>query len=520
ATDLRRLAVKEVPPPSPAEFTGAVARTLSISRDFSPDTARVGESVRFTVTLKGEGNVALWPAPPVRWPGGVRVYPDQVNDQTGLVDGRLRGEKHFHYLVVSDSSGRLVVPALRYGFYNPGTRQYEVATSPAQVLPVQPNAEAALSRVSPPPLIPGSAVSPAWKLAHGLPLWVAILLLALPPILAVASVMLARRPHATLPVPGRVDALPAAEKQLLTALAPLVHDPDDLDGPELMRALRAAGVIESDVQEIVEVRERILQARFAGDGGLKRHTLIEQATKLSARLAGDGAASRRRPGLMARLPLLLLLIPLSGVGAQAPDPEELYQAGALRAAALRFADEAAAEPASPAHWYNLGATWFRLGDDASAVAAWRHGLRLAPRNRQLRQAIQLVPPPADGSGVWLSAFPVTPEELAVLAALCWIIGWIGIAVERHWRGRWLLVLAGGAVVGALAIAVQARQSQPIGVVLADANVTLSPHERAPVVAATRRGYAVRIERQESGWLLVEDLAGHTGWLPAARVARL
>ncbi len=519
ATDLRRLAVKEVPPPAPAEYTGAVARALTVSRDFAPDTAKVGESVRFTVTLKGEGNVALWPAPPVRWPGGVRIYPDQVNDKTGLVDGRLSGEKHFHYLVVSDSAGRLVVPALRYGYYNPATRQYEIAMAPAQVLPVQPNAEAALSRVSPPPLIAGNAVSPAWRVVHGLPLWVTILLLVLPPIVALTSVTLARRPRLAVATPGRVDALPAAERQLLDALAPLVPDPADLDGPDLTRALRAAGVIESDVTEIVEVRERILQARFAGDGGLKRHALVEQATKLSARLSGAGASSRRRPGLLP-LTALLLLLPLSSGRAQAADPEELYQAGALRAAALRFADEAALEPASPAHWYNLGATWFRLGDDASATAAWRHGLRLAPRNRQLRQAIQLVPPPVDGSGVWLAVFPVTPEELAVLAALCWIVGWFGLAIERHWRGRWVLVLGAGALIGGLAVAVHLRQAQPIGVVLADGNVTLSPHERAPVVAATRRGCAVRIERQESGWLLVEDVAGHTGWLPAARVARL
>lgn len=520
-TDLRRLVVKEVPPPAPAEFTGAVARALSVTREFNPDTARVGEPVRFTITLKGEGNVALWPAPPVRWPAGVRVYPDQVSDQTGLTDGRLTGEKHFHYLVVADSSGRLIVPALRYGYFNPGSDKYEVASTGADVLPVQPGAEAALSRVSPPPLLVGSRIPPAWRLVHGLPLWAVILLLLLPPAGAVVSVVLGRHRKTVLVTPGRVDALPAAEKQLIMALAPLVPDPSELDGPELSRALRAAGVAEADIGEIVELRQRIQQARFGGDGGLKRHALVEQATRMATRLAGDGAASRRRPGLHPLLPLLLLFVlPLRESAGQAPAPEELYLAGALRAAALSFADKAAREPASPALWYNLGATWFRLGDDANAAAAWRHGLRLAPRNRQLRQAIQLVPPPTDGSGNWLAVSPVTPEELAVLAVICWLVGWAGIAIERRFRGRWLLVLGAAIIVGGAGEIVEIREARPLGIVVADANLTLSPHERAPVVTGAARGNAVRIERQESGWLLVQDAAGHTGWLPAARVARL
>jgi hypothetical protein len=520
-TDLRRLVVNDVPPPSPAEFTGAVARALSVTREFDPDTARVGEPVRFTVTLKGEGNVALWPAPPVRWPVGVRVYPDQVNDQTGLTDGRLTGEKHFHYLVIADSSGRLIVPPLQYGFFNPGTDKYDVAVAPAQVLPVRPGEEAALSRVSPPPLLVGSRISPAWSLVHRLPLWAALLLILAPPAAATVSLVLGRRRIAVPAAPERVDALPAAEQQLILALAPLVPDPAELDGPALTRALRTAGVAEVDVREIVELRQRIQQARFGGDGGLKRHALVEQATRLTARLAGDGAASRRRPGLHPLLPLVLaLMLPLASLAGQAPAPEDLYQAGALRAAILGFAARAEAEPASPAHWYNLGATWFRLGDDANAAAAWRRGLRLAPRNRQLRQAIQLVPPPTDGSAGWLAIAPVTPEELAVLALACWLVGWVGVGVERRWRARWLAVLGAGVIAAAGAVTVHLRESRPLGIIVADASVTISPHERAPVVTAAARGNAVRIEREEGGWVLVLDAAGHSGWLPAARVARL
>ncbi|MEP6472106.1 MAG: BatD family protein [Gemmatimonadota bacterium] len=518
-TDARRLQVRDTPSPPPAEFTGAVARSLVATREFSPDTVKVGDPVRFTVTLRGEGNVALWPAPPLLWPVGVRVYPDQVDDHTGLTDGRLTGEKKFHYLVVPDSSGRLIVPPLHYGFFNPASAVYEVAVAAGQVLPVQPGSEAALARVSPPPLLPGNSLPAAWQAMHRTPLWAFALLLLVPPLLAVLRVRLSHRPHAAVMSAAQADGLPAAERRLLDALAPLVADPAELDGLALGRALRAAGVTEGDLAEIVSLREGLQYARFGGVGELKRHALVEQAAKLTTRLRGEGTASRRRPGLLPLVPILLLMVPVH-LRAQAPKPEELYEAGALRAAALGFVARTEQQPASAANWYNLGATWFRLGDDANASAAWRRGLRIAPRSRQLRQAIQLVAPPTDGSDRWLSVPPVTVEELTGLALLCWILGWCGAAVQRRIRSRWLILAGVGVACAVTALVQQRRQSQPVGMIVADGDVTLSPSERAPAVATATRGNAVRITRQAGGWLLIEDAAGHTGWLPAARVVRL
>lgn len=519
ATEERKLQVRDTPQPEPAEFTGAVARALTVTRTFAPDTVKVGDPVRFTVSLKGEGNVALWPAPPVLWPAGVRVYPDQVDDKTGLVAGSLTGEKKFHYLVVPDSSGRLIVPPLRYGFYNPASTSYEVAVAPGQVLPVQPGSEAALARVSPPPLLPGNRLDPAWRFVHTTQSWVFVLLLLLPPVAAAASLQRSRRRIAPVIKVEKGDALPAAERGLLEALTPLVPAPQELDGPALARALRAAGVVEADIQEIVALRDRIQFARFGGVGELKRHALVEQATALALKLRGAESASRRRPGLTSIIPVMLLLLPL-GLGAQAPKPEELYDAGALRAAQLGFIARTEQQPASAANWYNLGATWFRLGDDANASAAWHHGLRLAPRNRQLRQAIHLVPPPTDGSDRWLNVPPVTVEELLVLALVCWVVSWTAIAIHRtQWR-RWLIVALAGAGCAGYAVVLIRAQVHPVGMIIIAGNVTLSPSERAPSVTSTTRGNAVRIQRQDGAWLLVEDAAGHTGWLPAARVVRL
>jgi hypothetical protein len=522
-TEAAVLTVADVPADRPAEFTGAVARRLTVLRTMTPDSAVVGEPVTVTVSLTGEGNVTLWPAPPVRWPSGVRVYPDQIDDRTDLVDGRLTGTKSFRYLVVPDSSGRLVLPTLRYGFYDPGSRSFQVATAAGSVLPVGPAGEANVARVSPPPLMLDERPPLAWQLVHRAPLPAVIVLLLLGPLAFAGRVWQGRRPRTVTVTDAKGDLLPGAERQLAQALRSLAPRAGEVDREELIRALRAAGLDDTEASEIVALQERIRAARFSGEGALQRHALVEQVNRMVARLREEGAGSRRGPG--ARVALLLLAalaapaapMPLR---AQTPSAEELYQAGALRAAATGFALRTQSVPESPAAWYNLGATWFRLGEDASATAAWRHGLRLAPRSRELRQAVNLVPPPGDGSGRWLGAAPVTPEELLVLAVACWLAGWGGLAVERRLRGRWVVVLVASLLIAGGGYWLRASNARPLAIVLADGSLALSPHERAPAVVATAKGNAVMIVRQDGGWFLVEDADGHEGWIQAARVAAM
>ncbi|MFI5209999.1 MAG: BatD family protein [Gemmatimonadales bacterium] len=515
-TEPEVLTVDDVPPDRPAEFTGAVARRLAIARTTAPDSAAVGEPVTVTVALSGEGNVTLWPAPPVRWPDGVRVYPDQIDDHTDLVDGRLTGTKTFRYLVVPDSSGRLVLPAIRYGYYEPGSRSFQLATAAASVLPVGPAGEASVARVTPPPLMLDERPPLAWRLVHRAPLPLVILLLLLGPAAGAVRFWQGRRAPVTAPPDARGDLLPGAERQLAQALKSLVPRAAELDGEGLLRSLRAAGLEDAEGKEIVALQDRIRATRFSGEGGLQRHALVEQVNRVVARLREEGAGSRRGAGVV--LLLLAAVLSSTALSAQTPSAEELYQAGALRAAATGFALRTQSVPESPAAWYNLGATWFRLGDDASATAAWQHGLRLAPRNRELRLAVQLVPPPADGSGRWLGTAPVTPEELVVLAVACWLAGWGGIVVERRVRGRWLVVVVASLLIVAGAWWLRERNARPMGIVLADGSLALSPHERAPAVVTTAKGNAVRIISLDGGWYLVEDVDGHEGWIQGSRLA--
>jgi tetratricopeptide (TPR) repeat protein len=208
----------------------------------------------------------------------------------------------------------------------------------------------------------------------------------------------------------------------------------------------------------------------------------------------------------------------AGLLAQAPPPEALYEQGSLRAAAEEFADRAAREPAVAAHWYNLGATYYRLGQDGRARAAWLEARRLAPRSASVAQALRLTPPPDATSARWSWTPPVTPEELLLFGALGWLAGWLGWALRPRVRERWLILLVFSAAAMLAGLALRTWLRQPLAVVLARSTLRLSPHGLAPSVAILESGSAVRLVRRSPGWVMVEAPGSQRGWLTDEAVA--
>ena len=94
-------------------FAGAVGRGLSISQTVTPGAGKQGEAFTAEVTVRGDGNVALWPQPDLRWPPSFRVYPEAAHEQLIMQGGRLSGTKTFTFLLVADSAGALGLPPVR-----------------------------------------------------------------------------------------------------------------------------------------------------------------------------------------------------------------------------------------------------------------------------------------------------------------------------------------------------------------------------------------------------------------------
>ncbi len=497
----------------PEEFSGAVGAGLRLERRVSPQSARAGEGVTVELELSGEGNTALWPAPGLSWGPGVRAYSERVEERLSATDGRIGGSKVFRYLVVPDSAGALPLPPVRYAYYDLRTSRYETVAAAAGSVPVAPAAAAATAAALPPPLLHGSGTPFARRLVGGIPDVAWALVFLIPP-LALLVRARAPRPQRRRPASGGAG-LRSPEEELEALVMALVPDPDRRAGSRLAAAVRAAGADAELAARVAEVRERLLARRYGPAAAQPEDpSLAAEARELAHRLGGS-LRGWAVPGTAA---VLLLAVMAGAAQAQTPSPEALYGAGSLAAAAEGFARRAGAEPDDPAHWYNLGASHYRQGQEGRAAAAWLQARRLAPRSAAVNQALWLTPPPDAVSSRWRWSPPVTPEELLLLGSLGWLAGWIGWGLAPRLRDRWvvLLVFAACAAGGGLALRVWYRQ--PLGIVLDRATTRLSPHGLAPPVGPLEPGTAVRVLRRGRGWVLVRVPGEQRGWLPDGAVA--
>ena len=498
----------------PEGFAGAIGAGLALQRRVSPAAARVGEGVMVELALSGEGNTALWPAPELQWGPGARAYSDKVEELVGVTDGRVGGTKTFRYLVVPDSAGALTLPAVSYPYFDLAAGRYLAAALPVTALPVSPGGGTTTSTALPPPLMRPGSPALARRLGRGVPDWVWLLVLLAPPLLLAGRGWI--RLPARRPAPALAGDLRTAEEELEAVVRTLVPDPERRSSAGLVAAVRAAGADSALAARVAAVRERLLARRYGPDaGGPEDAALAGEVRDLARRLGGSLRGWTGRGA--AALPFALALWS-SAVFAQAPSPEALYEQGSLAAAAEEFADRAEREPSVAAHWYNRGATYYRLGRDGRARAAWLEARRLAPRSGVVAQALRLTPPPDATSARWSWMPPVTPEELLLLGAVGWIAGWLGWTLRPRVRERWLILLVFSAAALLAGLGLRSWLREPLGVVLDRSTLRLSPHGLAPGIAALESGSGVRILRRSPGWVMVEAPGSQRGWLGDEAVA--
>jgi hypothetical protein len=509
-----RLAVLPLPDDGrPAGFDGAVGSGITLTREVD-GPPRTGEPVGVRFVLSGRGNVALWPPPFIRWPAGLQVYPEGTDEKLDGVGGVLGGTKTFRYLVVPDSSGALPIPSVTYHYFDPEPATYRVASAPGVRVPVAPALTPVASRAEPPAMILAPAPPPSWRIAHALPGWGWIILWLAP----VAAFGLSRLPRRERAVAGRAERVPPwleAQRHLDGALHALGVEAGG-EPVALTRALRGAGADAALADRVVSVQGRLGAERFAPTGGGTSSALLAEARATSAALVRLAQRGRGRGARAIGIGVLLLLAARSdGQGVPA---ERLYETGAFRAAMEAYATRAAADPAVVANWYGIGASAYRLGEDGIAAAAWTTAARLAPRSRTLARALLLVPAPDPNTALWRGIWPVTAEELFLGATLLWLATWIGVALSRRWRGRWVVV-ACGAGIALLAAGWLAREGErPLGLVATAAPLRVSPHGRAPGSRDLPVGTAVRPTTRRADWTLVRAATGEVGWIPTAQVA--
>ncbi|MFQ6045620.1 MAG: BatD family protein [Gemmatimonadales bacterium] len=516
----------------PSGFAGATGADLTLETDLPKGELQLGEAATATVVLRGQGNVSLWPAPEIRWPDGLRVYPEPTEISVRSEEGVVVGSKIFRYLVVAESSGRHEVPAPAYAYFDTDRGTYVSLGADAVALvtpgfasaPGSPGAAGATPRRAQfaPPLRLDRSRPWTERWSRFVETRLLFVLLGAGPLLAVlirASVFAFRR------LERRADQRAAAvseegldprAQEFRRRLQELVPDAGLREGDGLAAALRAAGIETAVAEHAARVRDRVRRARFGPEGATDADELQAEVQVMIKALEDQPAtavAARARAGLA----VMLLLAAAAPADAQAP--EYLYQAGAYRAAADSFARRAEREPEVVDHWYNLGNALDLLEKPTEARAAWLRAARLAPRVEQIREALSRARAPDPDTARLTRISRVTPEEVLLVSLGLWLVGWIAVGASRRFRSA-IAVLVLSLALGSYGWWLRHVLERPLALAKGRSVVLReAPYRSAPGVIGLNEGAALEIRDARGGWLLVRR-GQEMGWVLAEEVVRI
>lgn len=488
------LVVRPIPPDLAAAVgSGPTASEMRVAWLGPASPLRVGIPSSIELLVSGAGNIALWPAPEIEWPDGLRVYPERTTERGRLTGGQLGGEKHFRFTVVSDSAGVYSLPRVRYPYFEPAAVKAMVALANPFPLPVLP-----AMRGAPRPVPPTVTGVPGVTLASQVVnmAWPVLLLIGLAP----PAWMLWQRRR---PRRRRVVAL---QKDSEVELRALLNEPADAGPERVAAALRHRGVPRSDAEQLHRWLVAVARRRYGPSGG---------ELPAAPAIMKDVLRRLRRGGVAVWL--LLLIAP--HMSAQADEAAQRFHAGDYAGAAERFAAVVASTPAAEAAWRDLGSARWMNGDDPGAATAWLHALALDPRDPLLRDAWRRnTAIPAEVRDL-APIIPVSGDELWLAALVCWLLAWGVSAMTRYRRVGVVLGLVALAAAGTAGMRWY-QASRPRALLRNGEAYRVSPIPNAPELGSAPSWTLIEVARQHTGWVLAVMPDGRRGWLPEAAIAPL
>jgi tetratricopeptide (TPR) repeat protein len=532
SSDSAHLVVLPLPPEGqPNGFAGAVGQ-LQLRASLVPERVAVGDASMLTVELRGRGNMRGLPQPALHVSEDLEVFPPTQEAQVEVESDIVGGVKRFRWVLVPEKPGALVIPPIEYSVFDPELRQYVILRSDTLRLHAAPAVAAETSDTSLRPLRDRRGrEAAAWTRS---PLFAALQVV---PVLLVGAGVVVRRRRERPPAPRQ------HEQRLRAELAALRQRRDDGVSVDLERLLHEAVRCLTEATGGDPVASLRLQGRAAAADSLEAlladlHRLryapeVERGSVAplfdrAARLIDALAPVRRwRARAAAGAAVIAAAVLLSWAGGHAQGDEfdrgvRTFLQGDYSAAANSFQAYVRANPADPHGWYNLGLAAHQAGDRGRAVWAWLRGLRLAPRDADLRHNLRLTAPAETSARVSPPDRLAAGERILIAAAAWWLLVLaLGFGGRRRRLARTLAGFA-AACLAAVVISLGVIETRPTLVTpLRDgAELFAGPSVREHPAGRLEPGHTARLLERRDDWLLVRFGAGREAWIERSAVAGL
>ena len=536
-TDSVTIIAVNPPADAPAEFGGAVGSAMRIESMLDTASSRVGGPMLFTVKVAGTGNVKLFPRPAVRVPWAGLVPADE-RVRVDSTSARIGGSKEFDWVLTPRVAGEFDAPRVRYGYFDPSRRRYDVAEAAAGRVKVRNGALASADTGQAQSVLAirtryaGAAWPPLQSRAE---FWLLMALVPIPAIVSRVRRRGARVRTAAAPDPLRsLVVAPARDpvalrRQYVRGLAQrLGCSPEDFTHPgALRRALRRAGVSAETSDAAEDLLRQLDAAAYdrvpAMPGDASR-------TAASVARAVDAEALARRE-LPLWIPVLVSAVLLSSSVLLAADPAanqfargvSAYMREEYLTARDAFGATATIEPRSASAWANYGTASWSASDTAAAVLGWRQAMALQPSASDVRERLDLVRELRPSSPGWAPSLPrnATVYLFAVLWLAAWTLAWVARREHAFLSRLPVPLLSAALLVGLISIEVETRVAGArLAIVRNAVPLSLDPAlgmDRGPAVGT---GEIVKIVGRRGIWVRVEASDEREGWLSYSDVLAL
>jgi pentatricopeptide repeat protein len=239
--------------------------------------------------------------------------------------------------------------------------------------------------------------------------------------------------------------------------------------------------------------------------------------------------------------VLFMLMNLSG--AYASNLEEAffkanqaYKNGNYEEAARLYKEISEQGHESPNIYYNLGDSFFRLGDLGNAILNYERARIFMPRDADLvynlkhasdriRDAVEPPSPPLSSIFFWLDSFNVN-EVFLIFAAINFLffaVLILRIFIKQEWTFTLLITLLVIWVGAGTSFGVKSYQvsTDTRAVIIADeAAVLAGPDTKDTELFKLHAGTIVNTEKKEGGWSLIRIPGDKRGWIPDSSIGMI
>ena len=139
--------VSPLPEPTPADFSGTVARELELEASIDRRRLEAGQALTLRIRLEGDGYLPAAEPPALTETEDFRIHQASSGADSHPRGGRLHGVRTLEQLVIPRRPGRLTLPGLHYTYFDTDTRSYRTLTTEPIALQVLPGENASAEPV-------------------------------------------------------------------------------------------------------------------------------------------------------------------------------------------------------------------------------------------------------------------------------------------------------------------------------------------------------------------------------------